>query len=355
MPDYATVKDAIKRTVHDRFLANGVTTVQEMSETVAGLSAMRELIDSGEMPMRLSIYIHVPGTLPLDRVLAREIGDFEFDDDWMRLGGVKLFIDGGFSARAAALMDPYEGYPEITGKLGYEDRELRRIVRKVHRSGMQLRMHTNGDRALKQLIDCVRDGVRDPGRRGRGLALPSPRRTRWQRDATGRPDHLPPERRQDPARPKFGVHLQRRGVPDAVPGRAAHPPIVPFPNIAGRGVPGPGQLRLHGHRPVAGQPHVRHLVHGQPPAPIQVDLLEPEEGISVAEAIRVYTYNSAYAEFQEEKKGSIETGKLADLAVLDRDPLSTPGEELKEIRVDQTWVDGKLAYRKGRKLGGASW
>ena len=74
------------------------------------------------------------------------------------------------------------------------------------------------------------------------------------------------------------------------------------------------------------------------------DLLEPEEKVSIAEAIRIYTWNSAYSEFQEQVKGSIEVGKLADLVVLEKDPLTAPEDELKDIRVDQTWVDGKQVY-----------
>ena len=345
MPDYETVKDAIRRTGHDRFLTNGVTTVQEKSETVAGLRAMRELIDSGDMPLRLSVYIHVPGTLPLDSVLNREIGDIEFDEEWFRLGGVKLFNDGGFSARAAALMEPYEGHPDITGKLGYADRELRRIVRKVHRSGLQLRMHTNGDRAIKQLIDTFETVFGIPAGVGDDATL------RHRAEHVGNVllrDDLTISRLASAKilpcpNPAFIYSVAEFIAPYLGPERS-HPSFR-FRTLLDAGFNVPGSSDCTGTDPWLVNPMfgIWCMVNRRS---YSGDLLEPQEKVSVAEAIRIYTWNSAYSEFQEQVKGSIEEGKLADLVVLERDPLTAPEEALKDIRVDQTWVDGKLVYNR---------
>ena len=345
MPDYDTVKDAIRRTGHERFLANGVTTVQEKSETVSGLTAMRELIDSGEMPLRLSVYIHVPGTLSLDKVLEGDIGGIEFDDEWFRLGGVKLFNDGGFSARAAALVDPYEGHPDITGKLGYDDRELRRIVRKVHRAGLQLRMHTNGDRAIKQLIDVFETVFGIPAGVGDDTSL------RHRAEHVGNVllrDDLTISRLASAKilpcpNPAFIYSVAEFVAPYLGPERS-HPSFR-FRTLLDAGFNVPGSSDCTGTDPWLVNPMFgiwcmvnRRTYSG--------DLLEPEEKVSVAEAIRIYTWNSAYSEFQEQVKGSIEVGKLGDLVVLERDPLTAPEEELKDIRIDQTWVDGKQVYNR---------
>jgi predicted amidohydrolase YtcJ len=75
-------------------------------------------------------------------------------------------------------------------------------------------------------------------------------------------------------------------------------------------------------------------------------LVSPEESISVMDAIRVYTWNGAYIGKEEDIKGSIETGKLADIVVLDRDILTVPHEEIKDIQVLFTIVDGKIVYQK---------
>lgn len=343
--DYDTLKDAIGRTGRDGFLANGVTTVQEMSETLSGLNAMRELIDDRDMPLRLSVYLHVPGTLSLDKVLARDVGGVIFDDSWMRLGGVKLFLDGGFSARAAALSQPYEGYPDSTGKLGYDDRELRRMIRKIHRADLQLRMHTNGDRAITQLIDAFETIFGIPA--GLGDAWHYRHRAEHVGNVLLRDDltiqRLERAKILPVPNPAFVYSVAEFLTPYL--GEDRTHPSFRFRTLLDAGFNVPGSSDCTGTDPWLINPMfgiwsvvTRHTYSG--------DVLEPEEKISVAEAIRMYTFNSAYAEFQEHVKGSIELGKLADLIVLEKDPLTVPHEELKDIRVDQTWVDGKRVYSR---------
>ena len=74
--------------------------------------------------------------------------------------------------------------------------------------------------------------------------------------------------------------------------------------------------------------------------------VSPLEAISITEALRIHTLYAAHAGFEEKEKGSIEPGKLADLVVLSRDPLTTPPERLMEIQVDLTLLDGKIAYQR---------
>ena len=76
-------------------------------------------------------------------------------------------------------------------------------------------------------------------------------------------------------------------------------------------------------------------------------MLNPDERLTVMEALRVYTYNGAYAHFEETNKGSIEEGKLADMAVLSGDILTAPVEEIRHITADMTVVDGKVVHEAG--------
>ena len=73
-------------------------------------------------------------------------------------------------------------------------------------------------------------------------------------------------------------------------------------------------------------------------------MLNSEEGLSVLQALRVYTYNGAYTAFEEDEKGSLEEGKLADMAVLSDDILSVASTKIREIKIDQTYVDGRLVF-----------
>ena len=75
-------------------------------------------------------------------------------------------------------------------------------------------------------------------------------------------------------------------------------------------------------------------------------IINSEERVSIMEALRMFTYNGAYASFDEDRKGSIEVGKLADLAVLSQSLLDTPSENIKDITVDMTVIDGKIVYEK---------
>ena len=74
------------------------------------------------------------------------------------------------------------------------------------------------------------------------------------------------------------------------------------------------------------------------------EVLNPEEAVSVLEAIRIYTYNGAYTSFEEEAKGSLEVGKLADVVVLSEDILAFPADRIREIRTALTIVDGRVVY-----------
>jgi predicted amidohydrolase YtcJ len=76
------------------------------------------------------------------------------------------------------------------------------------------------------------------------------------------------------------------------------------------------------------------------------EVLNADEGLSVLEAIRVYTYNGAFTAFEESEKGSLEPGKLADLAVLSQDILSCPRDKIRNLTIDQTYVDGRLVFER---------
>jgi len=75
-------------------------------------------------------------------------------------------------------------------------------------------------------------------------------------------------------------------------------------------------------------------------------VLNSEEGLSILQALRVYTYNGAYTAFEDDEKGSLEEGKLADMVVLSDDILSVSPAKIREIKVDQTYVDGRLVFER---------
>ena len=215
----------------------------------------------------------------------------------------------------------------------------------MHRAGLQLRMHTNGDRAIKQLIDAFETVFGIPA----GVGDDSSFRHRAEHvgNVLLRDDltisRLASAKILPVPNPAFIYSVAEFVAPYLGPERS-HPSFR-FRTLLDAGFRVPGSSDCTGTDPWLVNPMFgiwcmvnRRTYSGE--------LLEPEEKVSVAEAICIYTYNSAYAEFQEEVKGSIEEGKLADLVVLDRDPITAPEETLKDIRVDQTWVDGKLVFSR---------
>ncbi|MGB9333832.1 MAG: amidohydrolase family protein, partial [Candidatus Acidiferrales bacterium] len=80
------------------------------------------------------------------------------------------------------------------------------------------------------------------------------------------------------------------------------------------------------------------------------EVLAPEERLTISEALRLYTYNGAYAGFEEKSKGTLELGKLADFIVVDRDVLSVPTDELKDVQVVKTFVGGEMVFDNGAAL-----
>jgi hypothetical protein len=78
------------------------------------------------------------------------------------------------------------------------------------------------------------------------------------------------------------------------------------------------------------------------------EILAPEERLTIREALTLYTRNGAYAGFEEKSKGSLEPGKLADFIVIDRDVLTVPSEELKNVQVLMTFVGGEIVYKKSQ-------
>ena len=224
----------------------------------------------------------------------------------------------------------------------------------MHRAGLQLRMHTNGDRAIKQLIDAFETVFGIPA--GVGDDWPYRHRAEHVGNVLLRDDltisRLASAKILPVPNPAFIYSVAEFVAPYLRP--RAQPSFLPFQDPFGRRVPSPGAASdCTGTDPWLVNPMFgiwcmvnRRTYSG--------DLLEPEEKVTVAEAIRIYTYNSAYAEFQEEVKGSIEKGKLADLVVLERNPMTAPEETLKDIRVDQTWVDGKLVFSRDPNKEGSN-
>ena len=180
-PTYAEMRDAIGAALHDLFLAQGVTTVYEMPHAVEPVRIYQELRDAGKLPVRLSVsYFIGPGfAFELEDLLATGLRT-GFGDDWLKVGAVKIILDG--AGVSAATHDPHPG-TDHRGTLTRERELLARQVLAAHRAGWQIWIHAIGDRAQDLALDAFEAALREVPRadaRHRGgryrQGCPDPRR-----------------------------------------------------------------------------------------------------------------------------------------------------------------------------------
>lgn len=329
---------AIVQTAYDYFIKRGVTAIGDVSETREGNRTIQELCRSGEIPLRVGTYVWVPRTMSLEDLLGLGMGS-GFGDDHFYLAGIKLFADGGLSARLAALHEPYVGTDD-RGVLNWTVEEFAELVRRSNEAGLQIMTHCCGDRAMDMVIDAYRNELDARPRSDHrwriehaGNLFGTDERLKRMRDLDIVPVPQPPHLYS------VGDHYESLVGPERM--KTAYR----FRTMVEMGFKLPGNSDLTSSQPESSNPlyGIWHLVCRRT---YQGNLINPEERISVRDAIRAYTYNSAWVIGQERIRGSIEPGKLADLVVLDRDPLTVPEDSIKDIRVDMTYVDGVCVYKR---------
>jgi predicted amidohydrolase YtcJ len=318
-----------------RHLALGITSVQDAWVPPVFLDLYRRAAEAGRVPLYLA---------PL-RGSAR--GLFDSPVAWLdtppdgdlpprlRRGGVKFFADGA-GVTAATRTPGHGGEPEGVdeGILFYPPGELDALVARAHRQGHVVAIHAIGNRGIAAALAAVAHA----------------RRTVPAGDARLRIDHFFWGTEEDIARLRTleaGIVTQPVGVwqyGDRTLARPRHPRFLNYPL---------GQLRAAGV-PVAGSSDApcfalpplwgiaaaveRRTLGGAP--------FWPEQALSVEEAIRAYTLGAAWAGGTEGEEGSITPGKLANFVVLAEDPAAVPPARIRDLVVEETWVDGVPAYRR---------
>jgi predicted amidohydrolase YtcJ len=257
-----------------------------------------------------------------------------------RIGGAKLSLDGSPQAKTAWLTKPYLVPPAGQGAdyVGYpaikDDAKVNELIEKCFANNWQVLVHCNGDAAADQLIRAVRAATAKHG--------PGDRRTIMIHAQTVREDQLDAMKELGITPSFFAMHTFYWGDwhRDSVlgPERAAR--ISPAASALKRGM----RFNQHHDAPVA-LPNSIIILHSQVNRVTRTGkVLGPEQRVSVMEALKSITINAAWTHFEEDKKGSLETGKLADLVILDKNPLKIEPMELKDLRVVETIKEGRVIY-----------
>ncbi len=256
-------------------------------------------------------------------------------DDLLRLEGIKLMIDGGMSDRTARMFDAYLNEPENRGTWVVEPRRLVELIRWVHDLGWPMDIHTCGDEAQETVVQAFASSQREnpkPWLRHRvhHAYFPTPTALVVMAEA------------QIPAvvSSPFLTNLGEGFVNSVGAERASR--AMPMRSYLDAGVPlaGSSDSYITDFNPWVGM----HAAVNRTTATGR-DLGKTAEGITPEEALRSYTLGGAFVTGREDRHGSIAPGKLADLVVLDRDPLAIAPEALDQVQAIATMLGGEWVYR----------
>jgi hypothetical protein len=299
----------------------GITSAQDNTWYPWHVDRIRELYEAGELTSRIACWSR--GDQPEnDRRLRRK----RFNRDWYQLGPHKFFLDGAFSTYTAWLLQPYADKPQTRGA-GMPSEEIARFLGPLSESSEQVACHSIGDAATKAFLDAAEHLARAvdlrPIRHRLEHVQLADRMDLERMARLGILACVQPHAAADPAKDRRLVGEKRA--------RSAYP----FRSLLDAGVglafssDYPGEATIS---PLFGM----HLAVNR----------EGPEAIRPEEALRAYTRGGAYAQFKENELGRLAPGYLADFTVLSEDPLAVDPARIKDLVVEQTWVNGRLVYNR---------
>jgi predicted amidohydrolase YtcJ len=325
-----------QRLASDLDVATGLTSIHEAGPmTNADQGVAQELAARGELKVRLYAFTTIdaadhPHVGILDAGYHTGLGDAGF-----RIGAFKVMTDGSSSGPTAATREPYAVDPTTSGIAYWSQEELDGLIGRAHRAGWQCTVHAVGDRAIEMTLNAMERAQAATPRVG----------LRHRIEHCGM---TPPDLVERIVR--FGI------VPAVQPvffwefgdgyirnyGRERADVMFRARSLLERGVvvAGSSDAPVTDQRPLFG------IEQAMTRATSDGDVCGPDERVDLAAAIRMHTWNGAYASFEDGIKGSVEVGKLADLVVLGEDLRRVPVRELRDVPVDMTLVGGEPVFER---------
>lgn len=318
------------------YLSHGITTIQDGAASGQDVETLFEAAKEGLLKADVVSYVLV-GEEP--EKLEQEYAELK-KAYWnhLKLGGRKVILDGSPQGKTAWLSKPYAGEEEYRGYPAMEQEKVQTYIRNAIENGVQILAHCNGDAAAQQWIDSFEKAMEQCG-----VSKEDDLRPVMIHCQTVRKDQLLrmknigmiPSMFVDHVYYWGDIHLKNLGEERAEA-------ISPAKSAFEQGL----CVNFHQDSPVV-PPDMLHTVWCAVNRETREGkILGEEERVDVFEALKAVMINGAYAYFEEDKKGSITEGKLADLVILDRNPLKTPVSELKDIKVTETLKEGETVYRK---------
>jgi hypothetical protein len=255
-----------------------------------------------------------------------------FGSEWVKIGAVKIFLDGGMSSRTAAVSTPYV-YPPGAGKgiLNYDQKGINREIEKFNSAGYSVSVHAQGDRALGMLLKAF-ERVIDPGNPLRHHLVHAGNLTPPQIDQVERMNLY------IASQANFFSLLGDGFLEAYGPERSRE--LYRFRTFLKREI----RLGFSSDAPVADPNPLIGLRDAVRRRTASGKDFCPDESLTAEQALALYTREAAYFSFEEKERGTLEEGKRADFVVLDKDPTRVAPEEIPNCKVKMTVVGGKIVY-----------
>jgi predicted amidohydrolase YtcJ len=333
-PSQATMRDACREGLAHAHRA-GLTGIHDC-EGADALRIFQELAQSGDLTMR--VLAHIPAE-NLNAAIKLGLRD-GLGDEWVRLAGIKAFADGSLGSRSAWMLEPYDSAPESHGIPTTTEQALQELVGAANGAGLSVAVHAIGDAANRAVLDAI-EAVRRSTPRGDGSL---PLRNRIEHVQLLHPDDLPRlaalgvVASGQPVHATADIDLVEHywGARGAT--SYAWRDLLETGTVLAFGSDAP----VENISPLVGihAAVTRRRADGHPGP----QGWYPAQALTVEQAVRAYTLGAAYASGEEQLKGSLRPGKLADLVVLDRDIFQIDPMEILDVQVVATMVGGRLVY-----------
>ena len=334
IPEAAAAKlDREARAAMEHVAGNGVTSVHDMAGWQS-LATYRRAQGRGEMLTRIYSVVPLRDWEKLrDEVAAKGTGD-----EWLRIGGLKGFMDGSLGSHTAAMLEPFTDEPEDKGFLINDLDDMRDWVTGADAAGLQIMVHAIGDSAIRDLLDVFLDAVETNGERDRRFRMEHAQ-------------HIAPEDVERFAVQKIIASMQPYHAIDD--GRWAEEVIGPerakttyaFRSLidAGATVTFGSDWSVAPATPIEGiyAAVTRQTLDGANPGG-----WVPEQMVTVEQSLHAYTTAAAYSSFEENIKGMLKPGMLADFVLLDRDLTQIDPETIRDTEILRTVVGGEVVYSR---------
>jgi len=319
-------------------LSKGITSFHDAGVSFETIDFYQRLEDEAALPVRLYAMVRYESNEEMDARLP-EYRKVAAGNDFLAVRAIKRQIDGALGSHGAWLLEPYEDLPESVGLVLDSEEEIRGTAEVAIVHGFQVNTHAIGDRANRRVLDIYQEVFEAHG---------SPANLRWRIEHAQHlhPDDLGRFAQLGVIAAIQGVHCtsdgpwvsKRLGSRRAEEGAYVWRKLIESGAILGNGTDVP----VEDIDPIAS--------YYSSVSRVMKDggVFYPDQRMTREEALRTYTLNNAYAAFEEDLKGSLTVGKLADITVLSDDILSMPEADIPNARVDFTIVGGKVRYERVR-------